>query len=118
MCIRDSLFGDILTDEAAAITGGIGLAASANINVDGTYPSMFEPVHGSAPDIAGQTANHMNPLQLDSKLLRIGAVLAGVGGAIWLAGAALGGLALGSAAREWVQQLEHPPRELARIKLR
>jgi 3-isopropylmalate dehydrogenase len=52
--VTDNLFGDILTDEAAAITGGIGLAASANINVDGTYPSMFEPVHGSAPDIAGQ----------------------------------------------------------------
>jgi len=66
----------------------------------------------------GQTANHFNPLQFDSKLLRVGAVLAGVGGAIWLAGIGLGGLALGSAAREWVQQLEHPPRELARIKLR
>ena len=52
--VTDNLFGDILTDEAAAITGGIGLAASANINVDGTYPSMFEPVHGSAPDIAGK----------------------------------------------------------------
>ena len=51
--VTDNLFGDILTDEAAAITGGIGLAASANINVDGSYPSMFEPVHGSAPDIAG-----------------------------------------------------------------
>ena len=52
--VTDNLFGDILTDEAAAVTGGIGLAASANINVDGSYPSMFEPVHGSAPDIAGQ----------------------------------------------------------------
>jgi 3-isopropylmalate dehydrogenase len=52
--VTDNLFGDILTDEAAAVTGGIGLAASANINVDGTYPSMFEPVHGSAPDIAGK----------------------------------------------------------------
>lgn len=52
--VTDNLFGDILTDEAAAITGGIGLAASANINVDGSYPSMFEPVHGSAPDIAGR----------------------------------------------------------------
>jgi 3-isopropylmalate dehydrogenase len=52
--VTDNLFGDILTDEAAAITGGIGLAASANINVDGSYPSMFEPVHGSAPDIAGK----------------------------------------------------------------
>lgn len=50
----DNLFGDILTDLAGAISGGIGLAASGNINPDGTYPSMFEPVHGSAPDIAGQ----------------------------------------------------------------
>ena len=52
--VTDNLFGDILTDLAGAITGGIGLAASANINVEGTAPSMFEPVHGSAPDIAGQ----------------------------------------------------------------
>jgi len=52
--VTDNLFGDILTDEAAAITGGIGLAPSANINSSHTFPSMFEPVHGSAPDIAGQ----------------------------------------------------------------
>ena len=52
--VTDNLFGDILTDLAAAISGGIGLAASGNINPDGTFPSMFEPVHGSAPDIAGQ----------------------------------------------------------------
>jgi len=52
--VTDNLFGDILTDLAAAISGGIGLAASGNINPDGTYPSMFEPVHGSAPDIAGK----------------------------------------------------------------
>ncbi len=52
--VTDNLFGDILTDLAAAITGGIGLAASGNINPDRTTPSMFEPVHGSAPDIAGQ----------------------------------------------------------------
>src|SRR4029079_17844060 len=50
----DNLFGDILTDLAAAVTGGIGLAASGNINPTGAFPSMFEPVHGSAPDIAGQ----------------------------------------------------------------
>src|SRR5690554_3508641 len=48
--VTDNLFGDILTDQAAAITGGIGLAASGNINPDRTAPSMFEPVHGSAPD--------------------------------------------------------------------
>lgn len=52
--VTDNLFGDILTDLAAAISGGIGLAASGNINPDGIFPSMFEPVHGSAPDIAGQ----------------------------------------------------------------
>ena len=52
--VTDNLFGDILTDEAGAVTGGIGLAASGNINPDGALPSMFEPVHGSAPDIAGQ----------------------------------------------------------------
>jgi 3-isopropylmalate dehydrogenase len=52
--VTDNLFGDIITDLAAAVTGGIGLAASGNVNPDRTAPSMFEPVHGSAPDIAGQ----------------------------------------------------------------
>jgi 3-isopropylmalate dehydrogenase len=52
--VTDNLFGDILTDLAGAISGGIGLAASGNINPDGSFPSMFEPVHGSAPDIAGR----------------------------------------------------------------
>jgi 3-isopropylmalate dehydrogenase len=52
--VTDNLFGDILTDIAAAICGGIGLAASGNINPDRKFPSMFEPVHGSAPDIAGK----------------------------------------------------------------
>jgi len=52
--VTDNLFGDILTDIAAAICGGIGLAASGNINPTGQFPSMFEPVHGSAPDIAGK----------------------------------------------------------------
>ena len=52
--VTDNLFGDILTDLGAAIAGGIGLAASGNINPARTTPSMFEPVHGSAPDIAGQ----------------------------------------------------------------
>src|SRR5699024_2130427 len=46
------MFGDIITDLAAAVTGGIGLAASGNLNISGTAPSMYEPVHGSAPDIA------------------------------------------------------------------
>jgi 3-isopropylmalate dehydrogenase len=52
--VTDNLFGDILTDIGAAIGGGIGLAASGNLDVSRTNPSMFEPVHGSAPDIAGQ----------------------------------------------------------------
>jgi 3-isopropylmalate dehydrogenase len=52
--VTDNLFGDILTDLAAAVTGGIGLAASGNLDVTRCNPSMFEPVHGSAPDIAGQ----------------------------------------------------------------
>ncbi|TSE01028.1 3-isopropylmalate dehydrogenase [Skermania sp. ID1734] len=52
--VTDNLFGDIITDLAAAVTGGIGLAASGNIDATRANPSMFEPVHGSAPDIAGQ----------------------------------------------------------------
>lgn len=52
--VTDNLFGDILTDLAATVSGGIGLAASGNINADRTSPSMFEPIHGSAPDIAGK----------------------------------------------------------------
>jgi len=52
--VTDNLFGDILTDLGCAISGGIGLASSANLNPDRTAPSLFEPVHGSAPDIAGQ----------------------------------------------------------------
>jgi 3-isopropylmalate dehydrogenase len=51
--VTDNLFGDIITDLAAAVTGGIGLAASGNLDVSRAHPSMFEPVHGSAPDIAG-----------------------------------------------------------------
>jgi 3-isopropylmalate dehydrogenase len=52
--VTDNLFGDIITDLAGAVSGGIGLAASGNIDATGTNPSMFEPVHGSAPDIAGR----------------------------------------------------------------
>jgi 3-isopropylmalate dehydrogenase len=56
--VTDNLFGDILTDLGGAVSGGIGFASSANLNPDRTAPSMFEPVHGSAPDIAGTgTAN-------------------------------------------------------------
>ena len=58
--VTSNLFGDILTDLGAAIAGGIGLAAGANINPEREYPSMFEPIHGSAPDIAGK--NTANPL--------------------------------------------------------
>ena len=58
--VTDNLFGDILTDLAGAVSGGIGFASSANLNPDRTGPSMFEPVHGSAPDIAGQ--NKANPV--------------------------------------------------------
>ena len=58
--VTDNLFGDILTDLGGAVSGGIGLACSANLNPDRTGPSMFEPVHGSAPDIAGQ--NKANPI--------------------------------------------------------
>ncbi len=58
--VTDNLFGDILTDLGGAVSGGIGLAASANLNPDRTGPSMFEPVHGSAPDIAGQ--DKANPI--------------------------------------------------------
>ena len=54
MIVTDNLFGDILTDIAAAVTGGIGMAASGSVNPERKYPSTFEPVHGSAPDIAGQ----------------------------------------------------------------
>jgi 3-isopropylmalate dehydrogenase len=51
--VTDNLFGDIITDVGAAVQGGLGLAASGNLNPTGAAPSMFEPVHGSAPDIAG-----------------------------------------------------------------
>ena len=53
MIVTDNLFGDILTDLGGAVSGGIGLASSANLNPSRTGPSMFEPVHGSAPDIVG-----------------------------------------------------------------
>ena len=58
--VTDNLFGDILTDLGGAVAGGVGFAASANLNPDRTGPSMFEPVHGTAPDIAGQ--NKANPI--------------------------------------------------------
>src|SRR4051794_774595 len=68
--VASNLFGDILTDLSAAVTGSIGLAASANINPERKFPSMFEPVHGSAPDIAGQGI--ANPL---AAVLSVGMLL-------------------------------------------
>ncbi|MDO4899033.1 3-isopropylmalate dehydrogenase [Actinomyces sp.] len=84
--VTDNLFGDILTDEAGAITGGIGLSASGNLNPSGEFPSMFEPVHGSAPDIAGQgkadpvatisaVAMMLSHLGLDTAAARVGAAV-------------------------------------------
>jgi 3-isopropylmalate dehydrogenase len=67
--VTDNIFGDIITDLAAAITGGIGLAASGNVNPDRTSPSMFEPVHGSAPDIAGQQKADPTAAILSASLL-------------------------------------------------
>src|SRR5579884_3278136 len=68
--VASNLFGDILTDLSAIVTGSMGLAASANINPERTYPSMFEPVHGSAPDIAGKGIS--NPL---AAILSVGMLL-------------------------------------------
>jgi 3-isopropylmalate dehydrogenase len=67
--VTDNLFGDILTDLAGAIGGGIGLAASANLNPSGEFPSMFEPVHGSAPDIAGENKADPTAAILSAALL-------------------------------------------------
>jgi 3-isopropylmalate dehydrogenase len=67
--VTDNLFGDILTDLGAAVAGGIGLAASGNINPTRRFPSMFEPVHGSAPDIAGQAKADPTAAILSAALL-------------------------------------------------
>lgn len=68
--VTSNLFGDILTDLGAAIAGGMGLAAGANLNPERTFPSMFEPIHGSAPDIAGQgIANPLASIWSASQLL-------------------------------------------------
>lgn len=68
--VTSNLFGDILTDLGAAIAGGMGLAAGANINPERKYPSMFEPIHGSAPDIAGrQIANPLATVWAASQML-------------------------------------------------
>jgi len=68
--VTDNLFGDIITDLAGALAGGIGLAASANLNPARTGPSLFEPVHGSAPDIAGTgTANPLAAIRSAAMML-------------------------------------------------
>ncbi|MEK4028248.1 tartrate dehydrogenase [Pseudobacillus sp. FSL P4-0506] len=68
--VTSNLFGDILTDLGAALAGGIGLAAGANINPERNFPSMFEPIHGSAPDIAGQgVANPLASIWSASQML-------------------------------------------------
>ena len=85
--VASNLFGDILTDLGAAIQGGLGFAASANICPDGSGPSMFEPVHGSAPDIAGR--NIANPIA-----------------AIWSAAMMLDHLGEGAAARAVIAAIE------------
>lgn len=76
--VASNLFGDILSDLGAALVGGLGFAASANLNPERTFPSMFEPVHGSAPDIAGQ--NRANPV---ASLWAIGMMLAHLGRSDW-----------------------------------
>ena len=67
--VTDNLFGDIITDLAAAVSGGIGLAASGNLNPSGKFPSMFEPVHGSAPDIAGKSLANPTAAILSAAML-------------------------------------------------
>ena len=68
--VTSNLFGDILTDLGAAISGGMGLAAGANLNPEKKFPSMFEPIHGSAPDIAGQgISNPMASVWAASQML-------------------------------------------------
>ncbi len=70
--VTSNLFGDILTDLGAAIAGGMGLAAGANLNPERTFPSMFEPIHGSAPDIAGKgVANPLAAIWSASQLLEL-----------------------------------------------
>jgi tartrate dehydrogenase/decarboxylase/D-malate dehydrogenase len=68
--VTSNLFGDILADLGAALAGGLGLAAGANINPERVYPSMFEPIHGSAPDIAGKgIANPLAAIWSASQML-------------------------------------------------
>ncbi len=90
--VASNLFGDILSDLAAAVAGSIGIAPSANLDPTRTYPSMFEPVHGSAPDIAGRGV--ANPL-----------------GAVWSAALMLEHLGHGEAAQDVLRVLEESLRD-------
>jgi tartrate dehydrogenase/decarboxylase/D-malate dehydrogenase len=85
--VASNLFGDILTDLGAAVSGSLGVAPGANLNPSREYPSMFEPIHGSAPDIAGRGI--ANPI-----------------GAIWAAALMLDHLGEADAAREIVAAIE------------
>jgi tartrate dehydrogenase/decarboxylase/D-malate dehydrogenase len=85
--VASNLFADILSDLGSALAGSMGIAASANLNADGRFPSMFEPVHGSAPDIAGQGI--ANPI-----------------GAIWSAALMLDHLGLTSPAKQVMRAIE------------
>ncbi|RIX28695.1 3-isopropylmalate dehydrogenase [Amnibacterium setariae] len=114
--VTDNLFGDILTDLAGAISGGIGLAASGNINPSGAFPSMFEPVHGSAPDIAGTGKADPTAAILSTALLLdhlgLGAAADRITAAVTADLAARGGAArttteIGSAVRAALPSLEH-----------
>jgi tartrate dehydrogenase/decarboxylase/D-malate dehydrogenase len=68
--VGSNLLGDLLSEVTAAIAGAIGIAPSANLNPEGTYPSLFEPIHGSAPDIAGQgTANQSGAIWAGAMML-------------------------------------------------
>src|SRR5205085_9932287 len=85
--VASNLFADILSDLGSALAGSLGIAASANLNPEGAYPSMFEPVHGSAPDIAGKGI--ANPI-----------------GAIWSAALMLDHLGLSSEAARVMRAIE------------
>jgi tartrate dehydrogenase/decarboxylase / D-malate dehydrogenase len=95
--VASNLFADILTDLAAAIQGGMGMAASANLSPGSGAPGLFEPVHGSAPDIAGKGIG--NPA-----------------GAIWSAALMLGHLGESGGARTLLAALEHVCREGPRTR--
>ena len=83
--VASNLFGDILTDIGAIVSGSMGLAPSANINVDDEYPSMFEPVHGSAPDIVGQGVANPLATVLSGSMLFDHLGEAAVADALWTA---------------------------------